>query len=394
MAAESTTSAWPHLPLPAREPNTVSEPESSNRAGIFRVEETVGVRESFAWVSGPKAPPDKNGGARACPQGNWSIGASMRTVRTEYPGATSPSEQVLGAAQDNQSFQGVFDDRYNYPGYAVATMRAFEDMCRRGAPIKFSFQSQAFLGVIVGWKFEYKRASEIGYEFEVSVHKRNDWVDHKPAEQNTKTIAQTVRKVDEIAQKVLGEYGESRNSKASIGSLSPTSQQSVDEAVRGHLGDISQARDELTATVDQQSVNAAENPIVTLGRIASQARAVRSRSMSLALSLYGVRSDVVVKAKNAISVLNFECWSRSLRSSARILMGQSLVAAESAEERSDPNIKRLYRPYKGESLYSISNREYGTPHAWRLIADRNGLRTMTLTGDEILIIPERGEPTK
>jgi hypothetical protein len=45
---------------------------------------------------------------------------------------------------------------------------------------------------------------------------------------------------------------------------------------------------------------------------------------------------------------------------------------------------------QGESLYAISRKFYGTPHAWRLIYDRNHLTSVTLTGDEILIIPERG----
>lgn len=373
---------------------TDAEPESDVRAGVFKVEELTGtVLDSFAWVSSKTPPPDKNGGARACPQGQWQIGASLRTVRTEYPGATSPSEQVLGAQQEEQNFQGSFDDRYNYPGYAIATMRGFEDLCRRGTTVRISFQAQSFIGIIRTWKWNYKRASEIGYEFTASIHKRSEWVDHAPAEGNSRTLTRAVRDVDEATAVLLEQYNESDGSRASLGGGSAANVPSIDSDVRSSLLDVSNSRDALTDTVDQQSVNAAKNPLVTLGRITAHAQAVQAAALNVTLTLAEARSDVVCTGKSAMAVLNFEVWSRSLRGSARLVMGQSRVASEAAQERSDPTVKALCRPYKGESLYSISNRYYGTPHAWRLIADRNGLRTMTLMGDEVLLIPERGEPS-
>lgn len=361
---------------------TVAEQDSSRRAGVFRVEEQGGKREKFAWVSGTvPAPGSQNGGARACPQGAWSIEAMLQTNRTEYPGATSPSEQVLGPRQEPQTFAGVFDDRYNYNGYAVETMRAFEDMCRRGTRVSVSFQAQAFIGIITRWKFDYKRSSEIGYEFTVSVHKRIEWVDHKPAENTTKTTIKSVTAVDEAVQKSLDELFAAKR-----GSMS-----GVEQSTREFMSAVSGARDSLIDTVDQQSINAADNPVVALKRIASAARLVRSSAHTVALGLAGARSDLNVTTKSALSVLDFEVWSRSMRASARLVMGESLAAAEAADERVDPEVKRLYRPFAGESLYSISTREYGTPHAWKIIADRNSLETMTLTGEEILLIPERGE---
>lgn len=370
----------------------MAEAESDVRAGVFRIEELTGtVRDSFAWVSSKTPPPEKNGGARACPQGLWQIGATLRTVRTEYPGATSPSEQVLGAAQDDQTFQGSFDDRFNYPGYALATMRAFEDLCRRGTTVRVSFQAQKFIGVIKSWKWNYKQASEIGYELSISTHKRSEWVDHAPAEGNSRTLTRAVRDVDEATAVLLEQYNESDGSRSAMGGGAESNVNSLDVTVRGNLAEVSDSRDALVDTVDQQSVNAANNPVVTLGRIVAQAKAVRAGAMNTLLALAEARSDVVCTGKSALAVLNFEAWSRSIRSSARLVMGQSLIASDAAEERADPTVKALCRPYKGESLYSISNRYYGTPHAWRLIADRNGLRTLTLTGDELLLIPERGE---
>jgi hypothetical protein len=60
------------------------------------------------------------------------------------------------------------------------------------------------------------------------------------------------------------------------------------------------------------------------------------------------------------------------------------------EERASPRAERLYKPSEGEHLYRISKKFYNTPLAWRLISERNHLKVMKMTGDEVLIIPERG----
>lgn len=125
-------------------------------------------------------------------------------------------------------------------------------------------------------------------------------------------------------------------------------------------------------------------------RLATQFRAVRAGAFDARVTLATVRADVNLAVATAMGVLDFEDWSRSLRFMARIAMGQAHNGNLASTQRAQPDAKRLYRPNAGESLYQISRKFYGTPHAWRLIYERNSLSSFQLTGSETLIIPERG----
>jgi hypothetical protein len=72
---------------------------------------------------------------------------------------------------------------------------------------------------------------------------------------------------------------------------------------------------------------------------------------------------------------------------ARAMLLAARRAQESLLAQADPNALALYQPHAGESLYAISNRFFKTPHRWREIAARNGLKTVVLEGTELLIIP-------
>jgi nucleoid-associated protein YgaU len=106
-------------------------------------------------------------------------------------------------------------------------------------------------------------------------------------------------------------------------------------------------------------------------------------------SLVSVRADVELGIRNAMTVLDFEAWSRGLRSQMQLLRGTTNDAAAKMEERAFAKAVGIYRPRAGESLYKISNQVYGTPFAWKVIYERNGLTNMRLDGTELLIIPER-----
>jgi hypothetical protein len=123
--------------------------------------------EDFAWSASPS--PGTLGGslgnlrARAAPKAPWTFGGSMRHVRTDYPGSTTPSVQILGPKHDTFTIEGMFDDRFNFPGYAVGEMRRLEEMCKRGNLCRVAFQDQAFYGIFIDWKFPYRRDWQIGY---------------------------------------------------------------------------------------------------------------------------------------------------------------------------------------------------------------------------------------
>ena len=358
--------------------------------GVFIIEElrrvggrTLGTKdaaERFEWSTASTPPDAVRGGARACPVKPWGQGGKQRMVRTNYPGAKNPSSQVLGPTQEPQTFTGRWDDRYNFAGYATQERNRFEAMCERGNLVRVQMGQEVFEGIIESWEFPWRREWDIPYSFTLDVHSRGDVNidDRSPA---TVLSASALFDSLDLACQGLQAVQDS----APLRFMATDAASGADAAI----ADVSVRRDELAATLDQRELLPSEKPTDAFVRLATQFRIAASSGFSALVGLYEVRSDIDLGVRTAMSVLDFEDWSRSVRFMARVLVGSALASGSDIAERADPAAVRLYRPVEGESLYSIARRFYGTPNAWRTIADRNGLEDFELTGDEILIIPER-----
>lgn len=341
-----------------------------------------GQGETFTWTTDLR-PPTPKGGARSAPKAPWSFGGTQRHVRTDYPSATTPSVQILGAQAKPFTIEGRFDDRFNFAGYAAAEMRRLEDMCKRGNLCRLQFQDQTFLGLFTDWTFPYQRDWQIGYTLTFDVHERPENYDLSGRSPKTDSSPATVfDSVDLAAQKAL----DSMTTAPRMHLVGST----VND-VEGSLALMASAVDQLGATMDNSEITPSDNPVDGYTRMATQFREVRGRAYDVLLGLAAVRSDTELAVQTALGVLNFEDWSRSVRYAVRLAMGQAVVGDRACTTRAEPDAIRLYRPQQGESLYRISQKFYGTPFAWRLIYQRNQLSSVTLTGDEILIIPERGQ---
>lgn len=338
--------------------------------------------ESFEWTSDSRPANAARGGARACPRQPWTFGGNLRTVRTDYPGARTPSEQVLGPAHAPFTLEGRFDDRYNFAGYAEREQRRFEEMCRRGNTVQIQFQNQSFVCLITNWSFPYKRAWEIGYSFTVSVHDRPDGV--TLADRAPETVQSPTQAFD--ALDVAAQAMATQQNKVPAAALTTGVNTGIGAKLSALLDDVAA----IGKTLDNAQ-KATSGAAASFKRTATQFRAAAGSAFNVVDTLVTIRSDIEMGVQQATSVLSFEDWSRSLRFHGRLVMGQSSKAARDMDSRSESKAIAMYRPQKGESLYDISRRFYGTPHSWRLIADRNHLNVINLTGNEYLIIPERGE---
>lgn len=359
-------------------------------AGVFTIIElrkTDGEEgERFDWVADKSASgvdtsiSVANGGVRAAPQGSWRIGGQMRTVRTDYPGALTPTEQVLGPAYEPAQFAGVFDDRYNFEGYAVKEMRRLEGVCRRGNKVRVSFQDQTFEGVITAWEFDYRRESQVGYALTVSIHDRTDNVDRKIVPPKEMTPTEAFDEVEFRRQAI--EQAKTEKPGNVIDRLSSEEMDSL-------TADLDASVAACGATIDQREISSGGESITPFKRIGTHFRNIGSRAHDLTVATHDFRSDTTLSYQTALGVLSFESWYRTTTFTARILFANSQQAAATMDARDEPDARRLYRPREGESLYDISRRFYGTPWAWSLIYERNNLTSFELTGDETLIIPDK-----
>lgn len=368
------------------------------RAGTFTIKElgkagsanredgvlSAADRPDFEWTSDARPADPSKGGARACPLAPWPLSGKLRTVRTDYPGAKTPSEQVLGPNHEPFSLSGRWDDRYNYPGFAVEELRRFEELCFRGNLVRIQFQNQVFECLITEWNFEYRRDWYIRYSFTVSVHDRPGAT--SLSDRSPKTIISPTEWAEMLDVTLTSLTEEQERSNALLVATD------VREQAAANLDALDVSTRALNDTIDQREIGVFDAAVGSspFGRLATQFRTISSAAFNTALALAEVRSDLDLSAKTALNVLNFEVYTRSLKFAARIAMGHAREGAADMQERDDPSATRLYRPQAGEHLMSISRRFYGTPHAWHLIAERNKLVDSVLTGDELLIIPERG----
>jgi hypothetical protein len=339
--------------------------------------------ETFVWTANPDSPPTPNGGARAAPRGGtWTFGGSMRQKRTDYPGSTTPSRQVLGPVAKAQTLEGMFDDRYNFPGYAKAELRRLEAMCERGPLVRVSFQGQSFLGMFTDWEFPYRRHWQIGYQLTFDVDARPENYDLSDRSPDIELApVQAFDSLDLAVTSALAFHDGAPRSQIG-GSTIPDTEASLAHVVN----DV----DQLGRTMENRDILPPNSSVDGYARLATQFRAAQGSAYDLTLQLGAVRSDTELVVLTPMAVLGFEDWSRSLRYAARLAMGRARRGEQACAARAEPNAQRLYRPQQGESLYAISRKFYGTPWAWSLIYDRNHLTSATLTGRELLIIPDRG----
>lgn len=351
--------------------------------------------ERFEWYS-DRRPKSAKGGARSVPAGVMGIGGKLNRARTDYPGTSVPSEQVISPVRKDMTFDGVWDDRYNFHGFAVAEMRRFEEMCHRANRVRVSFQAQAFEGLIVEWDFPYRGDWEVHYHFAFSVHVRIDdpalnlralagavgrdyGLGRSPA--NVATPEEVFAGVDLGVQAALQAHTD-----VPRGQLSGT----LADDVEDKLATLAAGRDAVNATIDRSPVTQATKAAQQFSRVGTQLRDVRDGAAAAVARLSAVRSDTELGFQSAVGVMQFEDWSRSLRYFGRLVVGDSDRGARQVEQRAKPPTLRTYRPQKGENVYAIANRFYGSPRAWPTIAEANDLGGVTFDGTELLVIPERG----
>lgn len=361
-------------------------------AGVFIITELVagdpsnaGNGERFEWTASntPTQPfnGSSGGGARACPFKPWRVGGQMRMVRTDYPNARKPSVQIMGPKKKPHTFRGRFDDRHNGAGYAVFEYRRLEAVFERASTIRLQYGPEVYEGIADNWDFDIRKLHDIGYEFVVDVHGRTDDAT-APRIPPTPLDPGTLLDRYDVSVQAMLDADEGCPRTATAGTLA----NDVTEALVACVN----VREELAATIDQRDVAPPEHPVDAFTRIATQFRAGRGAAYDLLVRLAAVRADLDMATMTAISVLEWEDWTRSLRYMARLTMGTAIVGDRSSTERAEPDAVRLYRPHAGEHLYAIARDFYGDARCWTLIFARNSLHDMRMSGTETLIIPERG----
>lgn len=355
---------------------------------------------------------------RSLPKGSWNFGGQLRTSRTDYPGGDRPTEQVLGTNFTPFTVEGRWQNKFNrittegLGDFAEAEMARFETMCRRGNLVEVTFENVQFTGLITNWTFDYKRRYDIGYSFTMSPHTKaghtgirqlaqaSSETSRPPSQlvaESRKQMQDKLQDINEQGLFVATKRDLSNPAELSEAQLKQTFSQkgrfaavpvdilrdSLDETVS-----IAEGIEELADVVNQRVLALEADTALGLSAAVTRTNIMINRAYGLATAAGGLKASADLLYRNPINELDFEVWNKGQGSFGRESVYSTNVLREELERRRKPDAIALYRPFEGETLYSISNRFYGNFRSWRLIFDRNDLTNTTMTGDELLVIPQ------
>jgi hypothetical protein len=349
-------------------------------AGEFKIVEYLPGQvegEVFKWSADKSTQGDV--GARCAPVAPWDMPIQQRKPRTDYPGARIPSFQVLGPVRKPFTWSGTWDDRYNFKGFAVAEQKRFEKMVERGNPIRISFKTQVFWGMVDEFTPHYIRDSKIGYTFTFDPSSRDGEGDLNRSPESPEQPERALDDVDILAAATAQAHSQ-KPAWTSKGTLIGDTSNALGQVSR-RMNDVAKALDTRQGVL---------KPIGDAKNLALQFRALQGDITGVVLKLAEARSDLNMGVRTAKSVLDFEAWIRNTSTLMRYALGRSKKAADAMDRRDIPRAKAIYKPFKGEHLYSISRKAYGTPFGTDAIMRANHLTAVVMTGTESLIIPEMG----
>lgn len=326
----------------------------------------------------------------SAPRGPQNFGLTLRTSRHDLPGAEEPTEQVLGWNYTPFTVTGVWDDRYAGSGYAEATRRDFEALVKRGNPVRYQFEQVAFIGLITNLQINYQRQDRQGYTFTISPHFRHEGetvrTDPNPRRKIVYDPKQSVAKA-RAAMDALAKSQELARQKT-LSMVQSKLKTSVFADIDDAIGEVETAIATAEKTVETEVLKPGQDAANTLNRAAQAMNSAKTAISTVLSETRTIAASTHMSTSSLVDNLKFETWHRTVSGNARALVNTVERARQDMAFRARPKPKRLHRVRQGESLYSISNRYYGTPHQWRELAKVNRLNSIILQGGELLEIPE------
>lgn len=323
------------------------------------------------------------------PRSSWNFGVEQRTARDDYPGGEEPVEQVLGWNYTAFTLNGCWDDRYGGAGYAQASWQDFEALVKRGNPCRLEFENVSIIGLIKNADFGYKRRDLIEYKFSFSPHTRVDKETVRPDPAGALRATMDPRTVAKLARQKLEAVAAAQAlaTAANLSQVQSTLNSDVFAELNADLDSVSADIAAVENVVNEQ-IYKAESAANAFLRATQIFASIKSTAAVSITRLQAVGATTSLGVQTAVTLLDYDAWNRGLGARLRELVVGADDSQKQLKARTQPAIKKLHRARANESLYTISNRYYGTPHRWREIAERNGLTALILEGGELLVIPE------
>ena len=328
------------------------------------------TKQKFVWTPRQHSMPEKP----------IEIPITVNTSRESEVGTTRPVEQVLSSAIEPFDFNGTWDDKFAGSGFAQRMRRDFSEFVARAPLVRVEWQQEAMVGIMQRLIITYLRRTKMRYAVTFSPHSEAFTGDIiRP------TIAPIPiqARIDEIKTQIdIGDLLQSE-----LGATLPVTDDlfkdtsSIYNGLKAKLDNLNSTFKDKFGVVEQATEN--------LKNISFIFGDIRGSAQSMLLKLASVRSDVNIAYRNTQKALAIDEWSRGMSALARTTILVSTDAKADVDERVFSVPKRLYRPFKGQNIYSVALQVYGNTASWRAIVKANNLVALTFDGTEELVIPKQ-----
>lgn len=316
---------------------------------------------------------------RSAPRGVIEHAQTVKTVREDVPGGEEPVEQVISVGWEPFELNGVWDDRHAGPGFAERMYREVAELVGRTPMVRLQIDRLVFVGLLTSNRPGYRTRDRSTWSLTLSPHRNETVGSIRPA------IATTA--VRPVAHHVAA-------ATASLGSIEAGHAAAAGIPLATDLHGTALDDLDALAGITQRLQSASEagfeqdaaQRLLSLGALF---RGVRGAAQAIPQRFARARSTTQVAYNDVVHTLRFEEWTRTASADARVAILGADAAALDMQARARQRPRAIHRARAGESLHRISQLYYGTPAGWRTIYTANNLSSLTLTGTEELIIPER-----
>lgn len=314
-----------------------------------------------------------------------TLGGSVRTATRYYPGSSIPVVQVLGAEEATIRFAGEFDDRRKgVPGWAVAQAFLLDQVRRDCAQVAFEYGPFRRLCMWKHCRIQTRELQKIAYEIELEI------IDHGFGR------ADAVSRVFGALKKIPGLDAVARGvgTVVSVLDLLPPgiggerlarAQAAIGQAgaavglASGVLDTIRAAGSVINPQLVSKASTYLSNAKGNLGEVFEHARDFDWKGAA------GSAFDAVMNAgRGAASAISTTLGA--VREIDLVKPAVDALAPKSSDET-------VYVASEGETLQRIAHRFYGDAKAWTRIAEANGKGNASVSGGEVLLIPDAPRPT-
>lgn len=343
---------------------------------------------------------------RAMPLQTIEFGVEARTKKTIYPGNPNASIQILGFDNLPTEIEGewnyrflpgsvLFDGDSNVIQTPAQLCDQFDRIVRSGRQVRVQWMHLVRYGILKKFVPEWPRANDCKWSMSFEWLSADDDAPARPGIPSSGFGISDLVKAMNFVEDVLA--------------LAPDLARSLSAAlvtlvkdVRAKVSTLIQAFGAIEALINL--------PAAVLGAIDAAISSICLECQEMIRRLSGPRissrqAEIALIAAAALSASptspggapkssaaqqsTFEAWARTLAAAVDSLRFLAIMLGVQVRVQNQPEATKVVTAREGETLWSISRREYGSPDYANYLAQQNGLQGAALTAGTIVRVPAR-----